>query len=176
MEVKLKFDSWDRIVSSVCIQSMNIPLSIIVCCSPIVLCRLFSIISCFRTINHLWYIYIYIKEKKRNIIKKQKMEWDMYFSISVIFFYSKLFYFIRCTTISYVTCIFMIIELYIFLSLLFFFYLSFIRLISNQLNNLFFFLLIILDPISLLNSITPLLSLASVLQIRRSSPPLFSTF
>ena len=121
MEVKLKFDSWDRIVSSVCIQSMNIPLSIIVCCSPIVLCRLFSIISCFRTINHLWYIYIYIKEKKRNIIKKQKMEWDMYFSISVIFFYSKLFYFIRCTTISYVTCIFMIIELYIFLSLLFFF-------------------------------------------------------
>lgn len=175
MEVKLKFDSWDRIVSSVCIQSMNIPLSIIVCCSPIVLCRLFSIISCFRTINHLWYIYIYIKEKKRNIIKKQKMEWDMYFSISVIFFYSKLFYFIRCTTISYVTCIFMIIELYIFF-ISPFFYLCFIRLISNQLNNLFFFLLIILDPISLLNSITPLLSLASVLQIRRSSPPLFSTF
>lgn len=175
MEVELKFDSWDRIVSSVCIQSMNIPLSIIVCCSPIVLCRLFSIISCFRTINHLWYIYIYIKEKKRNIIKKQKMEWDMYFSISVIFFYSKLFYFIRCTTISYVTCIFMIIELYIFF-ISPFFYLCFIRLISNQLNNLFFFLLIILDPISLLNSITPLLSLASVLQIRRSSPPLFSTF
>lgn len=121
MEVELKFDSWDRIVSSVCIQSMNIPLSIIVCCSPIVLCRLFSIISCFRTINHLWYIYIYIKEKKRNIIKKQKMEWDMYFSISVIFFYSKLFYFIRCTTISYVTCIFMIIELYIFFISPFFF-------------------------------------------------------
>lgn len=138
MEVELKFDSWDRIVSSVCIQSMNIPLSIIVCCSPIVLCRLFSIISCFRTINHLWYIYIYIKEKKRNIIKKQKMEWDMYFSISVIFFYSKLFYFIRCTTISYVTCIFMIIELYIFF-ISPFFYLCFIRLISNQLNNLFFF-------------------------------------
>lgn len=122
-------------------------------------------------------IYIYIKEKKKEYNKKTegKMEWDMYFSISVIFFYSKLFYFIRCTTISYVTCIFMIIELYIFF-ISPFFYLCFIRLISNQLNNLFFFLLIILDPISLLNSITPLLSLASVLQIRRSSPPLFSTF
>lgn len=90
MEVKLKFDSWDRIVSSVCIQSMNIPLSIIVCCSPIVLCRLFSIISCFRTINHLWYIYIYIKEKKRNIIKKQRGKWN-----EICIFQSLLFFFIR---------------------------------------------------------------------------------
>lgn len=116
MEVELKFDSWDRIVSSVCIQSMNIPLSIIVCCSSIVLCRLFSITSCFWTIkiNHLWYIY----KRKEHVIKTEgKMEWDISgFSISVIFFIRNIF--IRCITISY--CHIFMIELYHFLFLLFF--------------------------------------------------------
>lgn len=145
MEVELKFDSWDRIVSSVCIQSMNIPLSIIVCCSSIALCRLFSIISCFWTIkiNHLWYIY----KRKEHVIKTEgKMEWDISgFSISVIFFIRNIF--IRCITISY--CHLYIYDRIIPFFISSFFYLCFIRLISNQLNNLSFFFLIILDPISL---------------------------
>lgn len=87
MEVKLKFDSWDRIVSSVCIQSMNIPLSIIVCCSPIVLCRLFSIISCFRTINHLWYIYIHKRKKKEYNKKTENGMRYVFFNLCYFFLF-----------------------------------------------------------------------------------------
>lgn len=87
MEVELKFDSWDRIVSSVCIQSMNIPLSIIVCCSPIVLCRLFSIISCFRTINHLWYIYIHKRKKKEYNKKTENGMRYVFFNLCYFFLF-----------------------------------------------------------------------------------------